>query len=103
MELISTNADRSLPMDVQLSALPSVASIGDSLPLPTRIAFVGNYLTRQCGIATFTTDLCNALGTEFGSVTMTGHSALGVGRPSTPFYNEGNPPGRSVRSQDVLR
>jgi len=67
MELISTNADRSLPMDVQLSALPSVASIGDSLPLPTRIAFVGNYLPRQCGIATFTTDLCNALGTEFGS------------------------------------
>jgi hypothetical protein len=32
-----------------------------SLPLPTRIAFVGNYLPRQCGIATFTTDLCTAL------------------------------------------
>ena len=27
-----------------------------SLSLPTRIAFVGNYLPRQCGIATFTTD-----------------------------------------------
>ncbi|MEK6797596.1 MAG: glycosyltransferase family 4 protein [Planctomycetota bacterium] len=26
-----------------------------------RIAFVGNYLPRQCGIATFTTDLCAAL------------------------------------------
>ncbi len=37
------------------------------LPLPTRIAFIGNYLPRQCGIATFTTDLCSALGTEFGS------------------------------------
>jgi glycosyltransferase involved in cell wall biosynthesis len=36
------------------------------LPLPTRIAFVGNYLPRECGIATFTTDLCTALGTEFG-------------------------------------
>jgi len=38
-----------------------------SLPLPTRIAFIGNYLPRQCGIATFTTDLCAALGSEFGS------------------------------------
>ncbi len=37
-----------------------------SLPLPTRIAFVGNYLPRECGIATFTTDLCNALTEEFG-------------------------------------
>jgi len=40
---------------------------GCSLPLPTRIAFVGNYLPRQCGIATFTTDLCTALATEYGS------------------------------------
>jgi glycosyltransferase involved in cell wall biosynthesis len=37
-----------------------------ALPLPTRIAFVGNYLPRECGIATFTTDLCNALTDEFG-------------------------------------
>lgn len=27
----------------------------------SRIAFVGNYLPRRCGIATFTTDLCTAL------------------------------------------
>jgi glycosyltransferase involved in cell wall biosynthesis len=38
-----------------------------SLPLPTRVAFVGNYLPRQCGIATFTTDLCTALAAEFGA------------------------------------
>jgi glycosyltransferase involved in cell wall biosynthesis len=44
-----------------------VPSTSCSLPLPTRIAFVGNYLPRQCGIATFTTDLCNALATEYGS------------------------------------
>ena len=37
-----------------------------SLPLPTRVAFIGNHLPRQCGIATFTTDLCNALETEYG-------------------------------------
>ncbi|HTB96921.1 MAG TPA: glycosyltransferase family 4 protein [Terracidiphilus sp.] len=35
-------------------------------PLPTRIAFVGNYLPRECGIATFTTDLCTALEAEYG-------------------------------------
>jgi glycosyltransferase involved in cell wall biosynthesis len=29
-----------------------------------RIAFVGNYLPRQCGIATFTTDLCEAIAAE---------------------------------------
>ena len=26
--------------------------------LPSRIAVIGNYLPRHCGIATFTTDLC---------------------------------------------
>ena len=36
------------------------------LPLPTRIAFVGNYLPRECGIATFTTDLCSAVAGEYG-------------------------------------
>jgi len=35
--------------------------------LPSRIAVVGNYLPRQCGIATFTTDLCSAISTECGS------------------------------------
>ncbi len=30
-----------------------------------RIAFIGNYLPRQCGIATFTTDLCEAIATEY--------------------------------------
>lgn len=30
-----------------------------------RIAFIGNYLPRQCGIATFTTDLCEAVAKEF--------------------------------------
>ncbi len=35
--------------------------------LPNRIAVVGNYLPRRCGIATFTTDLCDALHAEFGA------------------------------------
>jgi hypothetical protein len=35
--------------------------------LPNRIAIVGNYLPRRCGIATFTTDLCDAIHAEFGA------------------------------------
>ena len=35
--------------------------------LPSRIAVIGNYLPRQCGIATFTTDLCTAISTEYGN------------------------------------
>ena len=35
--------------------------------LPSRIAVVGNYLPRQCGIATFTTDLCDAISSECGA------------------------------------
>jgi glycosyltransferase involved in cell wall biosynthesis len=34
-----------------------------------RIAFIGNYLPRQCGIATFTTDLCEAIATEYNGTT----------------------------------
>jgi glycosyltransferase involved in cell wall biosynthesis len=34
---------------------------------PVRIAVIGNHLPRQCGIATFTTDLCNAIAAEFGA------------------------------------
>jgi len=35
--------------------------------LPSRIAVVGNHLPRQCGIATFTTDLCAAIAAEYGT------------------------------------
>ena len=34
---------------------------------PLRVALVGNHLPRQCGIATFTTDLCDALSAGYGS------------------------------------
>ncbi len=51
-----TGASTSLPVALKVSRLP----------LPTRIAFIGNYLPRECGIATFTTDLCSALAAEFG-------------------------------------
>ena len=35
--------------------------------LPSRIAIIGNYLPRRCGIATFTTDLCDAIHAEYGA------------------------------------
>jgi glycosyltransferase involved in cell wall biosynthesis len=34
-----------------------------------RIAFVGNYLPRKCGIATFTTDLCEAVASAYAETT----------------------------------
>ncbi len=46
------------PLSIELEAC--------SFPLPTRIAFIGNYLPRECGIATFTTDLCTAVAAEYG-------------------------------------
>ena len=33
-----------------------------------KIAFVGNYLPRQCGIATFTTDLCETMAAEYPQI-----------------------------------
>jgi glycosyltransferase involved in cell wall biosynthesis len=33
-----------------------------------RIAVIGNHLPRQCGIATFTTDLCDAIASEYWAV-----------------------------------
>jgi len=35
--------------------------------LPSRIAVIGNYLPRHCGIATFTTDLCGAISAKYGT------------------------------------
>jgi glycosyltransferase involved in cell wall biosynthesis len=34
-----------------------------------RIALIGNYLPRRCGIATFTTDLCEAIAAEYSGTT----------------------------------
>ena len=58
-------------IEVQSLALQETPIILTPVPphaaLPNRIAVVGNYLPRRCGIATFTTDLCDALHAEYGT------------------------------------
>ena len=78
---ISRAKSRSV-VEIELSRDPEVIDLGspvldeNSAPprpmhprptLPGRIAVIGNYLPRQCGIATFTTDLCDAIHAEFGA------------------------------------
>ncbi len=47
---------------------PAVRTRSHAKPsLPSRIAVIGNYLPRRCGIATFTTDLCAAISAEYGT------------------------------------
>jgi glycosyltransferase involved in cell wall biosynthesis len=55
---------QSLVLKENLNTLTSVAP---RPALPNRIAVVGNYLPRRCGIATFTTDLCDAIHAEYGA------------------------------------
>src|SRR5580693_9152980 len=43
------------------------AGLRSKQSLPSRVAVIGNYLPRQCGIATFTTDLCAAISAEYGT------------------------------------
>jgi glycosyltransferase involved in cell wall biosynthesis len=59
------HALKTIEVPAPLASVPIVLKVCTS-PLPTRIAFIGNYLPRECGIATFTTDLCNALTAEYG-------------------------------------
>ncbi len=50
--------------------------------LPVRVAIIGNHLPRQCGIATFTTDLCDAIAAEYGSA---GVSVVAVNDPQSQY------------------
>ncbi len=54
------------PVEPEEAHTPSLP-LRSTASLPSRIAVVGNHLPRQCGIATFTTDLCNAVGAEYGT------------------------------------
>jgi len=63
----STNGSSGLARTPAPSRSTATLQKERSLPLPTRIAFIGNYLPRECGIATFTTDLCTAVAAEYGA------------------------------------
>src|SRR5467141_2239002 len=53
---------------LSLETTPAAPATGPQRPaLPNRIAVIGNYLPRHCGIATFTTDLCDAIHAEYGA------------------------------------
>src|SRR5260370_1818352 len=54
------------PLDQEGAAAPR-ARLQSKASLPSRIAVIGNYLPRHCGIATFTTDLCCAISAEYGT------------------------------------
>jgi glycosyltransferase involved in cell wall biosynthesis len=55
------------PRSMQAGTLAPHARLHSKPSLPSRIAVIGNYLPRQCGIATFTTDLCAAISAEYGT------------------------------------
>jgi len=63
--------EASEPIEVQSLLLEekpiALTPVAPRLVLPNRIAVVGNYLPRRCGIATFTTDLCDAIHAAYGT------------------------------------
>ena len=63
-ETVALMEEQSLPLEAERSTLTLVPT---RRVLPNRIAVVGNYLPRHCGIATFTTDLCDAIHAEYSA------------------------------------
>src|SRR5919197_1216314 len=61
LELVASNSKARRAVSAPRPRWSSTSS------LPSRIAVIGNYLPRQCGIATFTTDLCAAISAECGT------------------------------------
>ena len=75
-----TRPEARAPIFVRDSALSMRQSF--SRPNPKRIAVIGNHLPRQCGIATFTTDLCNAIAAEYKTSEL---SVVAVNDPLSPY------------------
>lgn len=61
------------------------SSVQRSVRLPTalaRVGFIGSYCPRKCGIATFTTDLCRAVGEAFPA---TGCEVVAINDPDSAY------------------
>jgi glycosyltransferase involved in cell wall biosynthesis len=69
------------PLLFEKTATTSLQAI-PTLSLPARVAIIGNHLPRQCGIATFTTDLCNAIAAEYAN---TGVFVVAVNDPQSQY------------------
>jgi glycosyltransferase involved in cell wall biosynthesis len=76
IEVLYSRAEMDFPSPQEIVSLDSVVAEEKTVPvwpihprpmLPSRVAVIGNYLPRRCGIATFTTDLCDAIHAEFGA------------------------------------
>ena len=69
------------PSALQKELMPGL-QLMPSRSLPVRFAVVGNHLPRQCGIATFTTDLCDAMDAEYGPG---GTSVVAINDPESSY------------------
>ena len=69
------------PLVFQNIAPPALLAMR-SRPDPLRVAFIGNHLPRQCGIATFTTDLCDAFEAAYGGA---GLMVVAVNDPQSSY------------------
>ena len=76
IEVLYTRAEIDFPSAQEIVSLDPVVEEEKTVPvwpvhprpmLPSRVAVIGNYLPRRCGIATFTTDLCDAIHAEYGA------------------------------------
>jgi len=76
IEVLYTRAEIDFPSPQEIVSLDPVVEEEKTVPvwpvhprpmLPSRVAVIGNYLPRRCGIATFTTDLCDAIHAEYGA------------------------------------
>ncbi len=76
IEVLYSRGEIAFPNPEEIVSLDPVVQEEKTVPLwpihprpmlPSRVAVIGNYLPRRCGIATFTTDLCDAIHAEYGA------------------------------------
>lgn len=65
-------------LEISSSVRPSVRLS----PALARVGFIGSYCPRKCGIATFTTDLCRAVG---GAFPATGCEVVAINDPDSAY------------------